>query len=332
LEDAVGLYFIILLSFVAVTLGIALGFQALHSFLYRDATRVRQRVEDEFRRGDSQRPQSRLFKDLGGLELGNMPELDLNNPVPVVLARPGAWGRLETLLDQANVRLNGKQLLGLMAGLGVALGTATVLLFGLVLGAVGLGVGFLAPFLLVLRRRNARRNLFLNQLPGAFELMARVVRAGQSVPQALQAVADSFEEPLAGEFASCLKQQNLGLRPEIAFQEMAQRTGILEMRIFAMAMLIQRQTGGNLSEVLDRLGGLIRDRLRLRKKVRSLTAEGRLQASTLLALPGLMFGVMWLVNRSYAAILLQHPGLIAATLGSMLLGALWIRRIINFEV
>jgi tight adherence protein B len=162
--------------------------------------------------------------------------------------------------------------------------------------------------------------------------MARVIRAGQSVPQALQAVADAFEDPLAGEFANCLKQQNLGLRPEVAFQELAQRTGILEMRIFTMAMLIQRQTGGNLSEVLERLGALVRDRLRLKKRVRSLTAEGRLQATTLLVLPGLMFGVMWLINRSYAAILLEHPGLIAATLVSMALGAVWIRKIINFEV
>src|SRR5206468_1461697 len=150
--------------------------------------------------------------------------------------------------------------------------------------------GSAAPLLYLDHLGKRRRDKFLGQLPGAFELMARVLRAGHSVPQALQAVGESFEPPIAGEFAKCLKQQNLGLRPEVSFQEMAQRLGILEMRIFVMAMLIQRQTGGNLSDVLERLGMLIRSRQRLRNQVRTLTAEGRLQGLTLLCLPFVIFG------------------------------------------
>jgi tight adherence protein B len=162
--------------------------------------------------------------------------------------------------------------------------------------------------------------------------MARVIRAGQSVPQAFQAVAEATEDPVAGEFATCQKQQNLGLRPEVAFQEMAERSGILEMRIFTMAMLIQRQTGGNLSDVLDRLAGLVRARLRLRDRVRTFTAEGRLQGWTLVVLPFVAFAVMMFANRQYAEVLLQHSQMLIAVGISMVIGILWIRKITNIDL
>jgi tight adherence protein B len=156
-----------------------------------------------------------------------------------------------------------------------------------------------------------------------------VIRAGQSVPQSLQAVADSMENPIAGDFETCLKQQNLGLPPEVTFQEMADRCHILELRIFAMAMLIQRQTGGNLSEVLERLATLVRARHKLKQQVRTLTAEGRLQGWTLAVLPFVVFGVMMIVNRPYAEVLFQHVPLLVATVAVMGLGLLWIRKIVN---
>jgi tight adherence protein B len=113
---------------------------------------------------------------------------------------------------------------------------------------------------------------------------------------------------------------------------MAERTGLVEMRIFVMAMLIHRQTGGNLSDVLERLADLIRSRLRIRKLVRSLTAEGRLQGITLVILPIVMFGVMMVVNREYAETLFQHVPLLIATGVAMLAGVLWIRKIVNLDV
>ena len=113
---------------------------------------------------------------------------------------------------------------------------------------------------------------------------------------------------------------------------LARRTGLLEIKIFVLAMLIQQQAGGNLSEMLERLAGLVRDRLRLRRQVRTLTAEGRLQGLTLLVLPVLVFAALLVINRKYAEVLLQHPSLIAATLTAMGVGVLWIRRIVNFDV
>jgi tight adherence protein B len=169
------------------------------------------------------------------------------------------------------------------------------------------------------------------QLSSAFDLMARVLRSGHSVPQAFQAVADTFEPPISGEFAQCQEQQNLGLLPEVTYRELARRTGVLEIKIFIMAMMIQRQSGGNLSEVLERLAALVRERVRLRSHVRTLTAEGRMQAVVLLVLPPVMFFVMRFINRPYADVLLDHTGLLAAMMASMASGALWIRKIIQFD-
>jgi tight adherence protein B len=331
----VGLSLLSLVMFAAVTVGLAAGGYAL-SALLRDSSRVRQRVDDEFRKGqDESAGRSALFKNLDEFDLDRLAagaRFDPAEASPAPRAPRGLRGRLGVLLEQADLRMAPDQLLGLTAGLGLALGLLGVLFRGPLLGVPLAAGGAASPLLWVHLKRKARRERLLAQLPGAFDLMSRVLRAGQSVPQALQAVADAFEPPIAGEFAGCQKRQSLGLRPEVTFREMAERTGILEMRIFVMAMLIQRQAGGNLSEVLDRLSAMIRDRIRIRRQVKTLTAEGRLQGLTLVVLPMLMFGVMMVINRKYAEVLLEHTSLLAATGVSMGVGVLWIRRIVNFEV
>jgi tight adherence protein B len=169
------------------------------------------------------------------------------------------------------------------------------------------------------------------QLPHAFDLMARVIRTGQTISQGLQAVADEFDPPVAAEFAYCFEQQNLGLSPELALRELGRRTGLLEIRIFILALLVQQQTGGNLAEILDRLAAIIRERFRVRGKIRVLTAEGRAQALVLLILPPALLLIILMLNRSYGQVLLDHPYLLAGMFVSEALGALWIRKIVNFD-
>jgi tight adherence protein B len=161
--------------------------------------------------------------------------------------------------------------------------------------------------------------------------MGRVVRAGQTMVQALQAVADEFPQPVAGEISYCYEQQNLGLPPEVAMRDLARRTGLLELKIFVTAMLVQQQTGGNLAEMLDKLAAMIRLRYRLRGTIKALTAEGRMQAVILLALPIGMFMLLYLGNPAYEGELLKHPALLWTTVICEGLGALWIRKIVNFE-
>ena len=161
--------------------------------------------------------------------------------------------------------------------------------------------------------------------------MSRVVRAGQTMSQALQAVADEFAQPVAAEFAYCYEQQNLGLSAEAALRDLARRTGLLEVKIFVLAILVQQQTGGNLAEMLDKLAVVIRERARIRGKIKTLTAEGRLQAIVLLALPVFLLVVLMILNPTYTGVLLEHTNLLIAVLVSEVLGALWIRKIVNFD-
>jgi tight adherence protein B len=144
-------------------------------------------------------------------------------------------------------------------------------------------------------------------------------------------VADEFEDPIATEFGYCYEQQNLGLTAESAMKDLAQRTGLLELRIFVVAVSVHRQTGGNLSELLDNLSSVIRDRQRIRGQIRALTAEGRLQAGILLGLPPFLMGVLTVVNQEYIATLFQYPLLLVGMFVFEIIGALWLRMIINFD-
>lgn len=325
-----------LLIFVTVTLGLIAGYQLLSGVLFPGPTQLQRRLAEEFGKGGPDAPHAPLFKRLDqlsvDLESGGMSDLGIAELPPPPTR--GDWGfryRLQALLEQANLPWAVWHFVAGAAGLGLALGALGFRLQGPWVGAPGAAAGVAALPLFVLFRRRARQQKFLTQLPAAFELMARVLRAGHSVPQALQAVVESSEQPLAGEFAQCQKQQNLGLRPEHAFQDLSRRVGIIELRIFIMAMLIQRQTGGNFSDVLERLAMLIRARLRLQDKVRTLTAEGRLQGTMLLVLPFVLFAALMVVNRSYAVSLFQHMPLLVLTGVSMLVGVVWIRSIINIE-
>src|SRR5262249_11746449 len=149
-----------------------------------------------------------------------------------------AWQRFELMIEQSGVAVTPWRLLAYMAG--AALGGAALGLF-LTRGPVGLlfAVAGAIPYLYVWLAQYNRMEKMLSQLPDAFDLMARVLRAGQTPSQALQAVADEFSPPLAAEFAFCFEQQNLGLPPEASLRELARRTGLLEIKIFVLGLLVQ---------------------------------------------------------------------------------------------
>jgi tight adherence protein B len=151
------------------------------------------------------------------------------------------------------------------------------------------------------------------------------------MPQAMQGVATEFSAPIAEEFAYCSEQQNLGLSPEISLRDLARRTGLVETNIFVVAVLVQRQVGGNLAEILEKLATVVRERYKMRGTIKGLTAEGRMQAGVLMALPPFLFTMMLVVNYDYAHSLIEHPILIWGMLGFMALGGLWIRKIVNFD-
>lgn len=314
--------------FASVTVGALALLQVLAWALRPNRGRLRRRMAAEFGAAAGAAP---LYGDISALDQIAADDPERGDDAVEVVPPPDWRQRLEALIEQAGLTLSVGRLVAVSQASGVGAGLLGVWLGGWVLGTLGCAAGGLTPLALVRWKRAARQERFQKQLPGAFELMARVIRTGQSVPQAFQAVAAAVDQPLAGEFARCQHQLDLGLRPEAAFHELGQRSGVLELRLFVVAMTIQRQSGGNLSDVLERLALMVRARLRLRQQIRTLTAEGRLQSTTLVVLPFLTFAVMFVLNRQYAETLLEHKRLLLAMAGLMVLGVWWIRRIVRFE-
>jgi tight adherence protein B len=311
------------LIFVAIVLGFAGVYSFLADLFLRDRALVRQRLDEEFRTEMRERAKkSPLFKDLAKVAAETPGE-----PVNASVRE-----RCQLILDQSGVRITLQRLLLTAAAMGLVLGGAGGLLRSLLVGAILTVVGVSLPFLYVWWKRSAKMEKLRTQLPEAFDLMARIIRVGQTPARAMHAVADEFEPPIAAEFAFCYEQQNLGLPSQIVLRDLARRNGVLEVHIFVIAMLIQQQTGGGLAELLEKLATVVRERVTLRDKVKTLTAEGRMQALVLLALPPFMLVVMLVINRNYAMALFEYPMVLVGALASMGLGALWIRKIINFEV
>lgn len=291
----------------------------LYELLWRDRGQIKNRIAEEFG-GPSRTARTTLFKDLSRLAQ----EADAG--------QGSLWSRWELVLEQADVSCSIRQLLMATLLSGCVLSLMTLLASRSVIGATLAFVGGLfVPVLYVLARRRQRIETLRRQLPDAFDIMSRSIRAGQTVTRAFQVVADDFDPPLGMEFGWCYEQQNLGLPPDIALRDLARRTGVAELQMLVVALLVQRQSGGSPVELLENLALVVRKRNRLREKVKSLTAEGRMQAMVLLCIPPFVVGAVSLTNPDYMSALWGQPWLLAGMALSEIIGALWIRRIITFR-
>ncbi len=311
--------FITILWVMFVFLTILAGYSLLRDIAVSDRTRVKQRLAAEFGTGSAVAPSSRLFTKRARPQEEH-PTADTFHE------------KCQAAIDQAGMNTTMASLNVKSLALGVGVGGILALVTHL--WAVALVVGGFAAVLppgCVLIKRRHRLDKMLSQLPDVYSMMARVLRAGQTTMQAMQVVSQEFDEPIKGEFATCYEEQNLGLPMELALRNMAKRTGIAEVQMFVVATLVHQTSGGNLSELLDNLALVIRERFRLRGLIRSLTAEGRLQAAVLLGLPFFLFVLLYVLNPAYMHVLLEQPVLLVAALVAELLGAVWIRRIINFD-
>jgi tight adherence protein B len=314
-----------MLTFLAVAMGVTAVFSLLSDMFSRDRNRVQDRLDVEFHNKQREKvKRSLLFKEADPF----LVELQEGAQVP-----RRSWSDwLQSILDQSGLDLTQKGFLTYCGSAAAGCGLLTGLLFRNVLfGLIAALLGAMIPLFVVNTKRNARLEALRLQLSDAFDLMARILRAGQSMPLAMQAVASEFASPIAEEFAYCSEQQNLGLATEISMRDLARRTGLVEMNIFVVAVLVQRQVGGNLSEILEKLASVVRQRYQTRGMIRTLTAEGRMQAGVLMALPPLLFVAMLIVNHDYAMVLVHQPILIGGMLFFMALGGLWIRKIVNFD-
>ena len=196
-------------------------------------------------------------------------------------------------------------------------------------------VAALSPIAFVAFKRRRRLKKFEETFPEALDLLGRAVRAGHAFTTGLEMISKECAEPLAGEFRTAFEEQNFGLPLRDALLNLCERVPIIDVRFFVTALMIQKETGGNLAEILDGLARVIRDRFRIYRDVQVRTAQGRLTAGILIALPIAMLGILSIINPHYVGVLFTDPKgpvmlIVAAVLQIIGSAILW--KIIHFEV
>lgn len=248
----------------------------------------------------------------------------------------GVFEGMQKTLLQSFPDLKLTRLLQIMAGCAIGL---FVLIFALaqsliVAGVAGI-IGCYAPLAVVTAKRNRRQKTLAAQLPEALDFLGRILKAGHSFSTGLQMMGEELPAPLSAEFRRAYAQHSLGVSIEDALKEMATRVDSSDFAFFVTATLIQRQTGGDLSEVLGNISGMIRQRSRLQQQVKAKTAEGRFTGYILSAFPGVMFVIVYTMNPEYASVLVNTTEgvvLLGIAFGLQILGLFAIRKITTVNV
>jgi len=255
-----------------------------------------------------------------------------------LLARFRLRERADRLLETADLKWGAVGLIHRSAGTALAASLIVLVatrnsmpLLTLMAGALGA----VAPFKWVARRARARVRLFEEQFPECLEFISRSMRAGHAFSISLEMVHKEFSEPLAGEFRRTFEEQNLGQPLDIVLKKMAVRMPLLDTQFFVSAVLLQKRTGGNLAELLDKLAEIIRQRFKLRARIRAISAQGLMSGRILASIPAAVGCLMFVVNPQYARFFVDDPAgheMIAAAFGLQIIGYLIIKKIVTFEV
>jgi tight adherence protein B len=262
--------------------------------------------------------------------LSGVPWLD------ALLSRTPGMESIRRLLEQANSRYS----------VGVFLSMSVLLaLIGLLLGSLafkniiwqvfGAAVCGVAPFLYVSYQKHQRLLKFQRQLPEALDLIARALRAGHTFQVGLKMVGEEFADPMGTEFDKTLSEINFGASVTDALKNLARRVDCADLHFFVIAILIQRETGGNLAEIAENIAHLIRQRFELQDRVRALAAEGKLSAIILFALPFFLALALSVMNPKYLGVLFTDPvgrGMLGVAAVIMVIGALVIKKMIHIRV
>jgi tight adherence protein B len=225
-------------------------------------------------------------------------------------------------------------LIAAIAGLVVAFATAVFTRAPLSMFA-GFALGASAPFMVLRMKRTRRLRAFEEQFPEALDLIGRALKAGHAFATGLKMVADEMSEPVGPEFRKSFDEQNFGLPLKDALENLTMRIPLLDVRFFATAVLIQRETGGNLAEILDNLAHVVRERFKILRQVRVYTAHGRLTGYVLLALPAFLSVALMFINPDHMNLLFRErmgQMMLMAAIVMQVFGFLWIKKIVKIEV
>ena len=271
-----------------------------------------------------------------GVELEQPAQGDYAARVGELLQRYEFAKRLKVLLLHADSGMSVGGVVLASAGAALGCGVMSYLYFhGMLVAGVALLVGGAVPYLLLRRKRTRRLKAFDDALPGAIELMARALRAGHAIGTSLELIAEQSAEPLAGEFAQVYQQQRVGLQFREALLQMSERVPSRDLHFLVTAILVQKETGGDLTEILDRASHVIRERVRIQGEVRTHSAQGRLTGWILGLLPVIMLGLVNIVSPGYSSVLFHDPTgqkLLYAGGALIAVGGLVIRKIVDIQV
>ena len=263
-------------------------------------------------------------------QLSEIPALDS------LLRRSARVSDLQKMLAQANISMRAGNFLGISAVAGVV---ATLLAYSLSgrveVAWIALLVGFILPYSYASIRRNKRFEKFEELFPEAIDTLARAVRAGHAFTTALEMITAEVAEPVSGEFRQLYEEQKFGMPVRDALMNLTERVPLVDVKFFVTAVMLQRETGGNLAEILDNLSYVIRERFKIQRQVRVYTAQGRLTMALLMGMPPIIVTAMLLLNPSFIRPLFADPighTLLVGGITLQTVGYFVIRKIIRIQV
>ena len=246
------------------------------------------------------------------------------------------FGSLPKLFRQADAPLRIDTFFGICIGSGLlGLALSVICRAPFAIHPVGFLFGALLPWVWLLFRRKRRMSRFEAQLPDALELVGRALRSGHSLASGLNVVCDEMPDPISAEFSLAFEEQNLGIPIERALKNMLDRVPNLDLKFFVTAVAIQRQCGGDLAEILDKIGHIIRERFQILGQVKALTGEGRLSGVVLMGLPIVLFLTVYYLNPAYMSLLFTEElgrQMVTYAVILQLIGAYVIKKIVDIKV
>jgi tight adherence protein B len=298
---------------------------------------------------DQRRAQARLIKDrlatvqkaperapdeelalLRDEQLSKIPALD------TLLRRSARVSAMQDSLLQAGMKFRAGNYLALCAICGVFAGIAVIYLTkNPAIGWAALVIGAFLPYAFVSYRRQKRFEKIETLFPEAIDTLARAVRAGHAFTTALEMISNEIAEPLASEFRKLYEEQKFGMPVRDALMNLTQRVPLVDVKFFVTAVMLQRETGGNLAEILDNLSYVIRERFKIQRQVRVHTAQGRLTMALLMAMPPTVVAILYLFSPEFVQPLFHDPAghvLLVGAISLQTIGYFVIRRIIKIQV
>ena len=317
---------IALLAFLVVTVA-AFAVLSMFDRRHEQARLLRDRLTSAQKVPEQPLQQAELVRDE---MLSQIPALD------AVLRKSQRVSMLQKMLTQGHVNIRAGNFLLLCAVSGLIFAALLYIAGGaLIFGWAGVLLGFFVPYAYASHMRSKRFQQFEEKFPEAIDTLARAVRAGHAFTTALEMIANEVSEPVAGEFRQLYEEQKFGLPVREALVNLVDRIPLVDVKFFVTAVMLQRETGGNLAEILDNLSYMIRERFKILRQVRVYTAQGRLTMMLLMGLPPTIVVTMLIMNPSFIRPLFADPighALLAAGITLQTVGYFVIRRIIQIQV